>query len=869
MESLRLAALGLYGLTGYGFGRLHHRDAAARQAALGRLIRRLLIAAGPLYIKIGQIISTRFDLLPGAVLDQLVELQDNVPPMSDARLRRLLARELGDPDALFERFDYTPLASASIAQVHRARLRGGDEVAVKIVRDRVAERLRQSSRFLRALVWLLERCIPRLRLANLRKRYAEIDRLLLGQVDLALESANQMRIRENFQGHPYVRVPAVHEKYCTRRILVMEYVEAIPGKEVRKVRLPARQLAARLQDAIYTMLYLDGLAHGDPHPGNVFFTADGDIILLDFGICVYLSESEKWSLSSFFYACSRNEWDLAIERFIRVFVEDPAAVEGNDAFRRDIERVIRHHFEERAGRWSTGKYLRDISVTLMRHGAKYTANMTKVQLVFASGEGFLNIIDPAIDIWENARKFNDRYSPYMSDRVKAKFDAYFAARTPASLRLKREADPVLVAPTHLHRYFFPSEYPLFVKRAAGSRIVDLDDNEYIDLSSGYGPHILGYADPELTESLRAAAQNGTFNAIGNAEEVRLAGMIVEALPGADKVILCNSGTEAGVQAIRIARAHTGRNMVAKCEGQYHGYSDYGLVSSWFRFDGPLADPRPIVNSRGQGREALENTLVLQYGDVPGLARLDPFRDRLACVICEPMPTGLCRCDEPFLRALRAKCTALDIPLVFDEVVSGFRVCYGGVQSRVGIAPDLTLLGKIIGGGLPCGAVAGTAALIDTARTTGDPFTDYDRKAFVGGTMSGSYLVCAAGSRMLSILKARPERYARLEALTAKLCERFRAAAAALAIPFQISSYASIVALSFKHRPTIYYREKFSGSNFKANLALSYYMRRHGVYLPELHTLLLNMAHTEEDVALVARAFEASLGEMLAEGFFQT
>jgi glutamate-1-semialdehyde 2,1-aminomutase len=305
--------------------------------------------------------------------------------------------------------------------------------------------------------------------------------------------------------------------------------------------------------------------------------------------------------------------------------------------------------------------------------------------------------------------------------------------------------------------------------------------------------------------------------------------------------------------------------VAKFEGHYHGFSDQGLVSSWFRYSGSETKPVSIAPPGVQSR-VIEETLVLPYGRDESFELIAEHADKLACVICEPMPAALADYKEEFLRGLRRKCDELGVPLVFDEVVSGFRVAFGGVQTRIGVVPDLTCLGKIIGGGLPCGAVVGKSEIIEIAKTSGDPFTDYESKTFVGGTMSGNSLSCAAGYAMISYLREHPEVYSALERKTDWLLREFRQIAAKHHVQFLIKGKCSIFSMTFAYRAARNTREQ-AISYYKANLALAYLMRKRGVYIPELHTMMLSAAHTDEDLQTIAEAFDSSLGEMVREGFF--
>jgi len=322
-----------------------------------------------------------------------------------------------------------------------------------------------------------------------------------------------------------------------------------------------------------------------------------------------------------------------------------------------------------------------------------------------------------------------------------------------------------------------------------------------------------------------------------------------------------------VMALRLARAFTGRDRVAKFEGHYHGFSDQGMVSGWFRHRGDRARPEPVEGSAGMQRSVVRDTLVLQAGEPASLERIAASAHELAAVIVEPMPAALAAYDAEFLAALREVCTEHGIVLVFDEIVTGFRVAYGGAQHLAGVRPDLTTLGKIIGGGLPCGAVVGRADVVDAARTTQDPFRDVDSKGFVGGTLSGNSITAAAGLAALRVLAGDPEIYPRLRARSAVLRDGLRRQAAERGIPCDVTGDHSIFSITFDYASPKVVRDRLAGSNMKANLALSYYLRQHGVYVPELHTLMLGDAHTDADLAEVERAFGASLDEMADDGLF--
>ncbi|MEV6279608.1 aminotransferase class III-fold pyridoxal phosphate-dependent enzyme [Nocardia sp. NPDC051832] len=866
----RVAGNGMRGVAAYSIDSIRRREVSPEQRQADAILA-FLLRMGPIYIKIGQIAATRSDLLPPSWVDTLRVLQDQTPHMTAAQTRRAVERELGDKlENTFSSFDLTPIASASVAQVHIAELLDGRKVAVKLVKDSVPEQIEDSLSSLGAMVKLVHATVPPIRYLDVPRRFTEVARLLRPQADMTHEAAKQQRIHENLRAHPFVKVPAVLPELVSKRMLVMEYMHGIPGKRVDTVPFPRPRLAQRLQDIIYTMLYMHGICHGDPHPGNVMFTPDGELVLLDYGVTVELSEDEKWGLSSFYYACTRKEWEIAVDRFTRYFVIAGAAVRERHAdYVADMIEVLRYHFDISTNRWSTVSYFNDVNAVLRRYDSRYTTNFTKVELVFLSGEGFASQIDPDIDIWANARKFTDRYSPYMSAEVERRFEDDFTDQMPTSLKMRDRARSSLVAPTHIDRYFFPSGFPVFVKEAVGGSIRDFDGNEYLDLSAGYGPHLLGYAHPAITAAITEGAARGLVNGIGNAAEIELAELLVDALPAAEQAVLCNSGTEAIMFAIRMCRGYRRRTMVAKCEGHYHGSSDQGLVSSWFRFSGDRARPEPVAGSLGADPAAVAGTIVLQYGDIAGLQRLREHADELACVILEPMPTSVVALDVEFLTALRALCTELGVPLIFDEVVSGFRVAYGGAQVMVGIEPDLTCLGKVIGGGLPVGAVVGQRRFIEMAKSSQDPFYDYENRVFAGGTLSGNSLTCTAGLAALRHLEAHPEIYDRLDAHTDHLAELLRAATQERDIACRISARNSIFSLNFSHRAAGLYRDRMAGSNFKATIALAYYMRKHQVYMAEMHSFLISAAHSVEDLDQIAHAFGKSLDEMLADQLFVT
>jgi glutamate-1-semialdehyde 2,1-aminomutase len=839
------------------------------QRASARLLRNYLLRMGPLYVKAGQILGTQTGVMAQDATEEFRSFFSGLTPMRSRDLSETLRNNLPLPvDQLFKEFDWEPVAVGSVAQVHRGVLNSGEPVALKIVKRGVPERLRASASVLSALLATGHRLFPAIRKLDGPAHFAELRPFLTGQCDMRAEAARQNAVAENFRTHPFVRVPRVFEELSNDRVLVMEFIDGIPGENVDAIPEASRpDLARRLQDVFYTMAYFHGLFHVDPHPGNVMFRENGEIVILDFGLVGQLTEEDKWNLASFYFACVRGEWDYAVTRCTRAFIGNRARIDEHwEEYSRGLAEILQHHFQEQSDRWSTMSFFSDASKLLNLYDARPTTRFTLLSLAFLTGEGFVSVLDPKIEIWANARRFNDKYSPYMSDELKAEFEEEISRTSPLSMALKDDADRALIAPTHLDRYMLPSQFPIIVDQAHGSRIRDIDGNEYIDLSGGYGPHILGYAPDVAVQAIRQAAEIGAVNAMGNRAELELAEVIADAFHPLNRVILCNSGTEACQVALRIARAHTKRERVAKFEGHYHGFSDQGTVSSWFVFSGEKYRPR-AVNSAGAQRAVTEGTVVLQYGHPSAFETIARHADELAAVIVEPMPGATLEYDRAFLQQLREVCTQFGITLIFDEVVTGFRVHFGGAQHLAGVRPDLTCLGKIIGGGLPCGAVVGSPEVMEYGRTSGDPFRDVEERAFVGGTMSGNSLTTAAGRAVLTHLRDHPAIYAELDEKTRWLVAAMTASTKELGIASKIKGSHSMFNISFDYASPKLVRDKVAGTNIKATIALGYYLRRHGIYFPELHGLFLSDAHSQDDLEHIAESFAKCVGEMDEHGLF--
>jgi len=327
--------------------------------------------------------------------------------------------------------------------------------------------------------------------------------------------------------------------------------------------------------------------------------------------------------------------------------------------------------------------------------------------------------------------------------------------------------------------------PVFITKAAGATLWDADGNEYVDFVCSWGPMIMGHAHPEIVEAVTRAAASGTSFGAPTPTEIDLASMVVEALPSVEKVRFVNSGTEATMSAVRLARGFTGKKVVVKFDGCYHGHADSFLVKA-----GSGVLTLGIPGSPGVPEEIVKNTLSIPYNNEQVLeATLRDEKLDIACVIVEPV-AGNMGCVPPkpgFLKKLRALTAERGIVLIFDEAITGFRLGYGGAQQYYDVSPDLTCLGKIIGGGLPVGAYGGKAEIMNCIAPDGP--------VYQAGTLSGNPLAMAAGIATLKLLQE-PGFYDRLEAKAAGFAERLNEVAGTFGIPVQLNRVGSIMTAFF-------------------------------------------------------------------------
>ncbi|MGA6926704.1 MAG: glutamate-1-semialdehyde 2,1-aminomutase [Desulfosarcina sp.] len=388
--------------------------------------------------------------------------------------------------------------------------------------------------------------------------------------------------------------------------------------------------------------------------------------------------------------------------------------------------------------------------------------------------------------------------------------------------------------------------PLFIRRAQGCRLFDADDNAYIDYIGSWGPMILGHRHPAVIAAIMAVLEQGTSYGAPTELEIELAEMIVEAVPSVEMVRMVNSGTEATMSAIRLARGYTGRDMIVKFDGCYHGHADALLVEA-----GSGVATLQIPGSSGVPASFVAHTLSLPYNDIETVQRVMAEQgDQIACVIVEPVAgnMGLVPPGDQFLQTLRQTTQKWGAVLIFDEVMTGFRVAYGGAQERYGISPDLTCFGKIIGGGLPVGAYGGRRDIMAQVAPLGP--------VYQAGTLSGNPLAMAAGIATLKELKA-PGFYEKLSDRAQTLITGLQSRAEKARIPVVCAAVGAMLGMFFTDRPV----ENFSDAK-TSNLQrfTSYYqgMLEHGVYLApsQFEAFFLSSAHDDEAIAQTLSSAES-------------
>ncbi len=380
--------------------------------------------------------------------------------------------------------------------------------------------------------------------------------------------------------------------------------------------------------------------------------------------------------------------------------------------------------------------------------------------------------------------------------------------------------------------------PVFMREAHGARITDVDGREYVDYVMSWGPLILGHAHPAVVESIKDRAGKGTSYGAPTPLEVGLAELIIEAFPSMEMVRMMSSGTEAVMTAIRLARAFTGREKIVKFEGCYHGHADSLLVKA-----GSGVATLGIPGSPGVPKRLAELTLTVPFNDQASISKIfQEYGQEIAAIIVEPVAgnMGVVAPQSGFLNKLRDLTKAHDSLLIFDEVITGFRLTWGGYQGIAGIDPDLTCLGKIIGGGLPVGAVGGKRIIMEQLAPLGP--------VYQAGTLSGNPLAMTAGLTTLALLQHSTDCYEAMDRLTFSLCEEMKPLFAGQGIPITINRMGSMFTVFFTSEPV----SDFASASLADTEMFARFFRgmmKNGISLPpsQFEAWFLSLAHNHDDM----------------------
>ncbi len=394
--------------------------------------------------------------------------------------------------------------------------------------------------------------------------------------------------------------------------------------------------------------------------------------------------------------------------------------------------------------------------------------------------------------------------------------------------------------------------PVFMERAQGAYLFDVEGNRYVDYIGSWGPMITGHADQDVLAAVRARLDNGLSFGTPTAVETTMADLICEMIPSMEMVRMTSSGTEATMSAIRLARGTTGRDKIVKFEGNYHGHSDSLLVKAG---SGALTHGEP--SSPGVPASLAEHTITLSFNDPEGVeACFAEIGDQIACIIVEPV-AGNMNCIPPqpgFLETLRRVCNEYDSVLIFDEVMTGFRVALGGAQAHYGVAPDLTCLGKIVGGGMPVGAFGGKREIMQNISPMGP--------VYQAGTLSGNPLAMAAGVALLTKLQV-PGFHDALSQRVQTLCTGLQERANAARVPMMTQSVGGMFGIFFTSQSRVDNFAQATACNPDAFRRFFGAMLDHGVYLaPSAYEAgFMSSAHTPEDIQLTLNAAEKAFAVM--------
>jgi len=396
--------------------------------------------------------------------------------------------------------------------------------------------------------------------------------------------------------------------------------------------------------------------------------------------------------------------------------------------------------------------------------------------------------------------------------------------------------------------------PIFIKSAKGAYLYDEDGNEYIELINSWGPMIIGHANPIISEAVKEAIDDSLSFGAPTAKEVEIAKLITEMMPSIEKVRMVNSGTEAAMSAIRLARGYTGRNKILKFEGCYHGHADSFLIAA-----GSGAATMGTPNSPGVTEGTAKDTLLAPFNDLEAVKKIvAENKDQVAAIAVEPVAGNMgCVLPKPgFLEGLRQVCDDNGIVLLFDEVMTGFRLAPGGAQEYFNVMPDITCLGKIIGGGMPVGAYGGRKELMEFVSPTGP--------VYQAGTLSGNPIAMAAGHAMLKHLNENKAIYKQLDNISNAIKEGYQDNLKNLGLNYTINQCGSMVNMFFTDQPVNNFEDAKNADIEKFKAFFHGHLQR-GIYLPPsaFESYFLSISLSESDIEKVVRAHYEVLKEMHA------
>lgn len=395
--------------------------------------------------------------------------------------------------------------------------------------------------------------------------------------------------------------------------------------------------------------------------------------------------------------------------------------------------------------------------------------------------------------------------------------------------------------------------PLFIRRAQGSKIYDADDNEYIDYIGSWGPMIVGHAHERVINAINEAAKDGTSFGASSEREIDLAKLVKKFVPSVELIRMVSSGTEATMSAMRLARGFTGRDKIVKFEGCYHGHGDSFLSKA-----GSGVATLGLPDSPGVTKATAKDTLNARYNDIASVERLvAQNRGEIAAIFIEPVAgnMGCIAADADFLRALRELCTRENIVLIFDEVMTGFRIARGGAQELYGVTPDLTTFGKVIGGGLPVGAYGGRREIMEMIAPSGP--------VYQAGTLSGNPLAMAAGIETLKIIDEDAKFYERLENLGSSLESGFGEAMGEIGLNYKFSRIGSMFTLFFTESAVTDFDTTKTADTAKF-AAYFNAMLDEGIYLPpsQFEACFISSAHSQNDIDQTVHAARKALASII-------